>query len=165
MFYCLSETNTIIWTMYRCIYQCFQFGPVKIFSYIGEFIIHMFSPFPNNPWFLLVCSKVFENTVRKGEIAHNKQFLLFPQYFYPLGELSAIFIKLEIVICQHFHLPAFSPFSTMFSAILNMVHLCAVCKILKKNCCLVKSITLDYQVKKEIKKDGVPCYCYFCDFV
>ena len=38
-----------------------------------------FNPFPNKPWFLHVCitslcSRV-ENTVGKGEIAHNKQFL------------------------------------------------------------------------------------------
>ena len=28
--------------------------------------------------------KPFENTVGKGEIAHNEQFLLFPQYFLPV---------------------------------------------------------------------------------
>ena len=37
------------------------------------------NPFPNKPWFLRVCRKsLFENTVGKGEIAHNEQFLLFP---------------------------------------------------------------------------------------
>ena len=39
--------------------------------------------FPNKPWFLRVCKsykpyKSFENTVGKGEIACNKQFLFFP---------------------------------------------------------------------------------------
>ena len=28
--------------------------------------------------------KPFENTVGKGEIAHNEQFLLFPQCFLPI---------------------------------------------------------------------------------
>ena len=28
--------------------------------------------------------KSFENTVGKGEIAHNKKFLPFPQYFPPI---------------------------------------------------------------------------------
>ena len=43
-----------------------------------------FNPFPNKPWFLRVCStSFFENTVGKGEIAHNEQFLLFPQCFLP----------------------------------------------------------------------------------
>ena len=36
--------------------------------------------------------KSFENTVGKGEIACNKQFLFFPQCF------LSIFIKFEIVI-------------------------------------------------------------------
>ena len=40
------------------------------------------NPFPNKPWFLLVSStSVLENTVDKGEIARNEQFLLFPQCF------------------------------------------------------------------------------------
>ena len=36
--------------------------------------------------------KSFENTVGKGEIAHNEQFLLYPisSVFYPLGELFTI---------------------------------------------------------------------------
>ena len=41
-------------------------------------------PFQNKPWILRVCStSLFENTVGKGEIAHNKQFILFPQCFLP----------------------------------------------------------------------------------
>ena len=45
--------------------------------------------------------KPFENTVGKGEIARNEQFLLF-SVFYLLGELPAIFIKFEIVVCKLF---------------------------------------------------------------
>ena len=57
-----------------------------------------------SPVFLRVCSsyKSFENNVVKGEIARNEQFLLFPQCFYPSGELSAIFIKFKIVVCKLF---------------------------------------------------------------
>ena len=33
--------------------------------------------------------------MEKGEIARNEQFLLFPHCFYPFGELSAIFIKIQ----------------------------------------------------------------------
>ena len=40
-----------------------------------------FNPFSNRPWFLRVCSTSLENTVGKGEIALNEQFLLFPQCF------------------------------------------------------------------------------------
>ena len=46
--------------------------------------------------------KSFENTVGKGEIAGNGQYLLFPQCFLPVQKLSANFIKFEIVICKLF---------------------------------------------------------------
>ena len=36
--------------------------------------------------------QAFENTVGKGEIAHNEQFLLFPQCF----------VEFEIVVCKLF---------------------------------------------------------------
>ena len=39
--------------------------------------------------------KSFENTVGKGEIACNEQFLLFPVF-------SAIFVKFKIVVCKLF---------------------------------------------------------------
>ena len=38
---------------------------------------------PNKPLFARLQYKSFENTVRKGEIARNEQFLLFPQCFQP----------------------------------------------------------------------------------
>ena len=41
-------------------------------------------------------------TLGKEEIAYNEQFLLFPQYFLPYRELSATFIKSEIVVCKIF---------------------------------------------------------------
>ena len=44
--------------------------------------------------------KSFENIVWKGKIARNEQFLLFPQCFYPFGDFSAIFIKLETFVCK-----------------------------------------------------------------
>ena len=40
--------------------------------------LRIINPFPNKPWFLRVCSiSLYENTVGKGEIAQNEQFLLF----------------------------------------------------------------------------------------
>ena len=44
--------------------------------------------------------KSFDNTVGKGEIARNKQFLLFPQSFEPVSK--TIFINIEIDICKLF---------------------------------------------------------------
>ena len=35
--------------------------------------------------------KSFEDTVEKGEIAHNEQFLLFPLYFLPVLQTSCHF--------------------------------------------------------------------------
>ena len=47
--------------------------------------------------------KSFENTVGKGEIARNEQFLLFPHSVFCLFvDLSAIFNKIEIVVCKLF---------------------------------------------------------------
>ena len=39
------------------------------------------NPFPNNPWFLRVCSTSLLKTLGKGEIAHNELFPLFLQRF------------------------------------------------------------------------------------
>ena len=48
-------------------------------------------PFPNKPWSLRVCSTSLLKTVRKGEIAHNKQFLLFLQFFLPIWRTFSYF--------------------------------------------------------------------------
>ena len=42
------------------------------------------NPFPNKPVFTCLQNKSFENTAGKGEIARDKQFLLFPQCFQPV---------------------------------------------------------------------------------
>ena len=43
-----------------------------------------FHPFKKSLVFTCLKNKSFENTVGKGEIARNEQFLLFPQCFLPL---------------------------------------------------------------------------------
>ena len=48
-----------------------------------------------------VC-KSFENTLGKGKITHNEQFLLSHSVFYPFGEFSSVFIKVEIVVGKLF---------------------------------------------------------------
>ena len=52
--------------------------------------------------FMCLQYKSFKSTVGKGEIAHNKQFLHFHSVFYAFGELSAIFIKFKIFVCNLF---------------------------------------------------------------
>ena len=57
--------------------------------------------FPKHVLLSPFCSnKSFENTFGKGEIARNEQFLLFHGVFNPFDELSAIFIKFEIVVSK-----------------------------------------------------------------
>ena len=58
-----------------------------------------------SPGFYLFAVQVFVNTVEKGEIAPKEQFLLFPLdflVFYPFRELSAVFVKVEIIIFKLF---------------------------------------------------------------
>ena len=43
----------------------------------------LFNPFPKSPGFYVSAKQVFENTVGKGEIARNEQFLLFQLCFLP----------------------------------------------------------------------------------
>ena len=64
----------------------------------------LINPFPNKPSALRDCSTSLLKTLwEKGEIARYEQFLLFPTvFFYPVGELSAIFIKFKIVVCKLF---------------------------------------------------------------
>ena len=63
---------------YRILKKAFEENSPK------EYILRLFNPFPNKPWFLRVCStRPFKNTVGKGEIARDEQFLLFPHCFLP----------------------------------------------------------------------------------
>ena len=61
----------------------------------------MFIPFPKQA--LIFMYKSFENTVGKGEIARNEQFLLFPQCFLPVMRTLGNFHKFKIVVCKLFH--------------------------------------------------------------
>ena len=44
-------------------------------------------PFPEKPLSLRVCCTIIENTVVKGEIARNEQYLLFPTVFSTLWRI------------------------------------------------------------------------------
>ena len=59
--------------------------------------------FPNKPWFLRVCSTCLLKTLwEKEKLLVTSNFSFSPIVFYPFGELSAIFINFEIVVCQLF---------------------------------------------------------------
>ena len=56
-----------------------------------------------SPAFHMSATEVFENTVGKGEIARNEQFLLFTTVFSNHFENFLLFqIKFEFVICRPF---------------------------------------------------------------
>ena len=48
--------------------------------------------------FICLQYKSFENTVRKGEIAHDEQFLLFPQCFLPFWRAFCTLIQADLKI-------------------------------------------------------------------
>ena len=63
-----------------------------------------FNPFPNKPWFLRVCSTSLLKTLwEKEKLLVTSNFSFSRSVFYSFGELSAVFIKYEIVICKVFH--------------------------------------------------------------
>ena len=79
--------------------QCFQRDS---FSGLG-FIEKGFNPFPNKPWFLRVCSTSLSKTLwEKEKLLITSNFSCSHNVFYPFGELSAIFITFEIVVCKLF---------------------------------------------------------------
>ena len=66
-------------------------------------ILESFNPFPNKPWFLRVCSaSLLKTQWEKEKLLVTSNFSFSHSVFYPYGELSAIFIEFEIVICEFF---------------------------------------------------------------
>ena len=64
-----------------------------------------FSPFPNKPWFLRVCSASLLKTLwEKDELLVMNNSSFSHSVFYPFGKHSAIFIKFEIVVCKLFQI-------------------------------------------------------------
>ena len=66
-------------------------------------IYTFFNPFPNKPWCLRVCStSLFKILWEKEKLLVTSNFSFSHCVFYPFGELSSIFIKFEIVVCNLF---------------------------------------------------------------
>ena len=66
-------------------------------------ILKSFNPFPNKPWFLRVYRTSPLKTLWEEEkLLVTSNFSFSHGVFYPFGELSAIFIKFEIVVCKFF---------------------------------------------------------------
>ena len=62
-----------------------------------------FNPFPNKPWFLRVCNTSLLKTLREKEkLLVTSNFFFSHSVFYPFGNISAILIKVKIVVCKFF---------------------------------------------------------------
>ena len=82
--------------------EIWGFSEKYIFDRI-EIGTNMFNLFPNKPLFLRVCSIGLLKTLREKEkLLVTINFSFFHSVFFPFGELSAIFIKFEIVVCKLF---------------------------------------------------------------
>ena len=63
----------------------------------------LFKHFPNKPWFLCVCSTSPLKTLwEKEKLLVTSNFSFSHSVFYPFQNFSAVFIKLEIVVCKLF---------------------------------------------------------------
>ena len=64
-------------------------------------IVTCLLPFPKQtPIFTCLQYRSFKNTVRKGEIARNEQFLLFPQCFLPIQGTFCRFHQIQNCLLQ-----------------------------------------------------------------
>ena len=64
----------------------------------------LLNPFPNKPWFLHVCGTSLLKTLwEKEELLLMSNFSFSHSVFYPFGELSANYVKGEIVVCKLFN--------------------------------------------------------------
>ena len=82
-----------VWKTNLIVQITFNLSFVNAFSLDKANILSSVQPFQNKP---------FENSVGKGEIARNEQFLFSHSGFYLFEQLSAIFIKFKIVVCKLF---------------------------------------------------------------
>ena len=78
------------------------------FQYIKGYIYlkiqSVINLFPNKPWFLCLCSaSLFKTLWEKEKLLITSNFSFSHSVFYLFGELSTIFNKFEIVVCQLFH--------------------------------------------------------------
>ena len=65
----------------------------------------LINPFPNKPWFLRVCSISLLKTLWEEEkLLVTSNFSFSHSVFYSFGELSAILITHEVVVCKPFEI-------------------------------------------------------------
>ena len=84
--------------------QCFQKAGFQGASK-GVIVWEWVNPFPNKPWFLPVSStSVLKTLWEKKKLLITSNFSFSHSVFYPFWDLSAIFIKTEIVVFKLFQI-------------------------------------------------------------
>ena len=79
----------------------YNYGSIKFFLFFQ--VTSLIIPFPNKPCFLRVCStSLLKILWEKVKLLVTSNFTFSHSVFCPFGELSAIFIKLKIVVCKLF---------------------------------------------------------------
>ena len=62
---------------------------------------NVLNPFLNKPWFLRVCStRLLKTLWEKEKLLVTSNFSFSHSIFYPFGDLPAIFIEFETVVCK-----------------------------------------------------------------
>ena len=100
-----TSTNEGIPKFRLVVFKWFQFR--KGLSFVFRYWVKDFeslgiqlNPFPNKPWFLRACSTSLLKTLWEREkLFVTSNFSLSHRVFYRFRELSAIFIRIEIVFC------------------------------------------------------------------
>ena len=95
---------------YKCakvlfLHKSLFINQLEILSHVVLEALHnsYLNPFPNKPWFLLVCSTSLLKTLWEMEkLLKTSNFSFSHSVFYRFGELSSMFIKFEIVVCKLF---------------------------------------------------------------
>ena len=94
-----------LWRTFSHVYQIsnIYLQTLSVLESLKFVIWERVNPFPNKPWFLPVCSISLLKTLwEKEKLLIMSNFSFFHSVFYPFRELSAIFIKFDIVVSKHF---------------------------------------------------------------
>ena len=67
------------------------------------YVFEVINPFPNKPWFLRVCgTSLLKTHWQKEKFLVTNNFSFSHSVFHPFEELSAIYLRFQIVICKLF---------------------------------------------------------------
>ena len=99
----MSSKGPIFWKLVRKQFCLTLMSSLSNDSIMSEGSCILFNPFPNKPWFLLVCSAGLLKTLwEKEKLLLMSNFSFSFSIMYRFGELSAIILEFKIVSCEHF---------------------------------------------------------------